>query len=357
MKSITSIILFILYYNSLLAQDSSKVNYDKVIGYCLDANVKDALPILQTGDQLLTAKSKKFKLNFLQRFGGEDDQSDYLLLKQSPINDLLKIYRDYWRISLLNPLNNYDTLIVSRLFDFFSDKNIKKDNISFQTKEDSIAKALPRYVCEQGLQTTGYANTGKLRDLLVWKNQLDTTYHFMIRNEQIDSRVIMMDNFITLGWQEYATLGLNYPGGWATSEALYCVKTAYDINSESFLVGYLAHEGRHFSDYKIFPKLSPADLEYRGKLTELSIANVTLHNAISFFINNSNLKSDNPHAIANYYVIQNLSRRLFKSEFEGNIEKWKTISVAEINKVAYRLFKQNSRKLKRKGRKSIFSLI
>ena len=43
------------------------------------------------------------------------------------------------------------------------------------------------------------------------------------------------------------------------------------------MISYLAHESRHFEDYQLFPKLKSADLEYRAKLTELSMANETLY--------------------------------------------------------------------------------
>jgi len=89
---------------------------------------------------------------------------------------------------------------------------------------------------------------------------------FNLLDEELKVKVVLMTDFATLGWEEYATLGTYYPGGWATDDALYCVKDAYDLNSETFLVSYLAHESRHFSDYKLFDKkLSGAELEYRAK--------------------------------------------------------------------------------------------
>lgn len=94
-----------------------------------------------------------------------------------------------------------------------------------------------------------------------------------------------MDEFVTLGWTEFATMDKYHPGGWATDDALNCVKKAYDVSSETFLISYLAHEGRHCSDYKHFPKLrNSADLEYRAKLTELSMADSTLLQLIVFLL-------------------------------------------------------------------------
>ena len=85
-----------------------------------------------------------------------------------------------------------------------------------------------------------------------------------------------MEDFATLGWMEYATLGAHHPGGWTEEEGIYCVKKAYDVNSENFKISYLTHEARHFADKKLWPDLKSADLEYRAKLTELNLAQDTL---------------------------------------------------------------------------------
>ena len=144
-------------------------------------------------------------------------------------------------------------------------------------------------------------------------------------------------------------MGKYYPGGWATNNSLFCVKSAYDISSENFLVSYLAHESRHFSDYKLFPKLSGADLEYRAKLTELSLAKKSLFDIINFFINNANYESENAHPVADYCVIRALSGILFNEDFEKNIYLWEDKGVEAINKYSRDLLKQNTSDLKKIG--------
>jgi hypothetical protein len=160
---------------------------------------------------------------------------------------------------------------------------------------------------------------------------------------------VFMDDFITLGWEEFATLEMHYPGGWATPQELYCVKSAYDLKSELFLVSYLAHESRHFADYKLFPKLRSTDLEYRAKLTELSLAKTSLYQLIEFFIANANGRSENGHSVANYCVIRDLSKSLFNIEFEKDISKWKQLSPAVINKGAAEILRANTKTLQSMG--------
>jgi len=92
--------------------------------------------------------------------------------------------------------------------------------------------------------------------------------------------VYFMDDFISFDWQSFATFGRCKTAGWAKTDALFCVKRAYDLKSENFRVGYLQHEAQHFDDYLRFESLSPGSdtkdhlwksctLEYRAKLVEL----------------------------------------------------------------------------------------
>lgn len=354
-KNAIKIILFFLilsvYINNYAQKnqpDSIKMDYEKIYSYCLDGNVSPALTILRSYDsEKLSEKDLKFKTDFENRFRYEEDKSGFTENKISPITELFKIYINYWRLSLIDNSKNYDTLLIQNAAKFLN-TNFQSENIT-TFNEDSIDIYTKKYINSLGLHTTGFGKTGKYYDLLVWKTEEDTTYTFKTNDEKINVNVVFMDNFITLGWEEYATLGRHYPGGWATKEKLFCVKSAYDLKSENFMISYLAHESRHFADYKLFPKLMSADLEYRAKLTELSLAQKTLYSTIEFFIKNSNYESDNGHSVANYCIIRDLSRALFKTEFEKDINRWKEISDKEINKTASELLKENTRALNKIG--------
>ena len=90
-------------------------------------------------------------------------------------------------------------------------------------------------------------------------------------------------------------------------------------------------------------------MEYRAKLTELSMAKKTLYQLIKFFISNANYDSDNGHSVANYCVIRDLSKTLFKVTFENDINKWKGFSIKKINKIAYKILQANAKALQHKG--------
>lgn len=338
------IVLLLASFNirTTQANDSIKLNFNAIYARCLDADVQSALQLLNAPNLKPDEKAIKFKETFLSRFGGKEDKSDFLEKKKSPIDDLLRIYRDYWRASLLDTAARLDTSLAYSLYRYLCNG---KEPGSYRQANDSVTAKLPAYINSLGLYTTGFARTGKLIDLLVWQKQTDTVYRFRLKNELIESPVCMMEDFITLGWEEYATLGRNFPGGWATQSSLYCVKSAYNLSSENFLISYLAHEGRHFSDYKHFPGLNSADLEYRGKLTELSMAKETLYSTIQFFINNARENGQNAHSLANFRVISELSTLVFRTPWEKDIDKWRTISPRQLNKAAYRLLKNDNKRL------------
>lgn len=353
MKRLFLLILFtsiIAVLSSKAQSNDSQVPYSKVYALCLDADVKNVLVLLNQGKlDTLNQNDARFIQETKARFSQEIDVSAFLENRKSSIDDVLKIYRDYWRISLLNPEHNYDSMLIRNLSNQLSLEYPLQVKSSI-LNGDSLHLYLKRYVKDHGFITTGFSKTGKLFDLLVWKYEDDTTYNFSFRNEIITSRVIFMERFVTLGWEEYATMDRYYPSGWATQDALYCVKKAYNLKSENFLISYLGHEARHFSDLNLFPKLSSADLEYRAKLTELSMLKESIYSTISFFIDNSNVDSQNAHPLANYYVVRNLSKALFNSEFERDINKWKNTKVKKIQKSSYKLLISNTKELKTLGK-------
>jgi hypothetical protein len=343
-------LVYFLISSNLFGQvksiDSIRINYDKIYSFCLDGNIPAVLKEFNNYDKnKLSVSDKLFIAKFETRFSKNEDNSNFLNDHSSKIDSLLILFHSYWRMSLLEPSKNFDSIFANNLNIFLSKIMLDKNNPVITG--DSLDYQFNKYIKSQKLfATDGIGKTGKIYDLLVWKTQKDTMYNFKIGNEKISANVIFMTDFITLGWEEYTTLGTYYPGGWTTDKALYCVESAYDLNSESFLISYLAHEGRHFKDYILFPKLeNAADLEYRAKLTELSLAKNTLFELIEFFINNANIDSENGHQVANFCVIRDISNGIFKTSFEKDISKWKLLKPEQINKVANKVLEKNTKEL------------
>lgn len=348
--------MFLFIQSKLVAQvnkDSIHLDSSRIYATALDGNIRSVLQLVNVDSNLLAPAARKLKFKFEKRFTYGNDENIYPAYS-SPFDSLLKIYVAYWRTSLLSPDSNYDIQFEEELSNFLASHYPPSKILTSTTNKDSIDDYLSRYLKEYlesiHLHSTGFGKTGKLLDLLVWKTQNDTIYKFRLNGDQMEVPIVMMEDFITLGWEEYATLGKYYPGGWTTKQSLFCVKRAYDLTSEDFLISYLAHEGRHFADYKLFPKLKSPDLEYRAKLVEISLAKKTLYESIDFFINNGNCNSDNGHSKANYCVIRDLSRNIFSKAFEADKIKWRTIPADKINMAAAAILRSNTRALQLKGR-------
>jgi len=354
LKLVTLLIFTFISFSKLKAQtnpnDSIKPDYTKIYSLSLDGNPRLALPLLEVDPtKKIAKKDLKFKTDFENRFKFEEDKSDFLETRKSKIDQLLKIYRDYWRFSFLNKEKKTDTLIMKIVANFLKTNFPPAKKLTLN--EDSINVYQKKYISDLGYHTTGFGKTGGLYDLLVWKTEKDTLYKLNYDGKETPVKVFFMDDFITLGWSEYATLGRYYPAGWATKEALFCVKKSYDLKSEAFRVSYIGHEGRHFADYKLFPNLKgvgSADLEYRGKLTELSLYSQDgLYKRLQFFINNGNYDSENGHSIAAFCVVRDLSRYLFHNDYEKDLEKWKSIPSKKINEAAAKLLEENTKSLQK----------
>jgi len=184
--------------------------------------------------------------------------------------------------------------------------------------------------------------TRPLREFMLWRKQTDESYDIDLPQGREAVHVVMMDDFVSLGWLGYAVCDYHHSGGWATADRLFAVRSAYDLDSEAFKVSYLAHEGQHFSDYRRFPKLTQPDLEYRAKLVEISKARSTLYDLLEAFGGNgSDSRDEQPHAWANRQVVNNLAAKLLHGE-TPSAAAWKRVSVEQLNAAATELLEKDS---------------
>ena len=324
--------------------DSSKLNLSKVYAHCLDADLKPVIAMLAEHTiPTLPVKERLFAEQFRQRFMGAIDSTKYQM--NGPVDSAIHIFRKYWRAALLNEKVNEDSLLWNPLWLFLAkyDTAMYRLAPSYTKMNDQLKK----YIHGKGLYTTNdIGKTGKLFDLLIWSKQLDTVYRYVLGSDSIKVNVRFMEKFQTLGWEQYATFGVYYPGGWATATGIYCVKDAYDLASEDFRISYLAHEGKHFMDLQKFPKLvAPSEKEYRAKLVELSLAVETIYALVDQFIKRGIADTKDGHGAANYKVITDLSAKVFKRERVTDLAVWKKTDVKTIQQAALALLKQSDASL------------
>ena len=190
------------------------------------------------------------------------------------------------------------------------------------------------------------------QELFIWNKESTEKYNVILPKETIKTTVVFIESYHINGYDEFATFGDSQVGGWAIKESatLYCNKGTYDLNSETFDVSYLKHESLHFTDLNNYPNLSSADLEYRSKVIELMYCTEgTIYDRISEFVSGANKANrENSHPYANYILIQNLSKLIFNSDFNSDINQWEKVSVDKINKAASSLYESSENILRKK---------
>jgi hypothetical protein len=201
---------------------------------------------------------------------------------------------------------------------------------------DAIESALEARIETHGLHAL-FGVTAPMREFMLWRKQTDQMYVVDLPAGQQTVHVVLLDDFISLGWSGYATCDYYHTAGWAKPDRLYAVRQAYDLDSESFRVSYLMHEGQHFSDYQRFPDMKQPDLEYRAKLVELSNAKSTLYDLLDAFAGNESASRATPHSWANRKLMTQLADALLHGQAPSSVA-WKSIAPADINAAARRLF-------------------
>jgi hypothetical protein len=153
--------------------------------------------------------------------------------------------------------------------------------------------------------------TPPLRELMLWRKTTidDRTVPLPDGPEVV--RVNLLDDFLLRGWAYYVTCGQRSAGGWATDDGLFAVVPAYrSITDETFNVRFVAHEGQHFADKRVFKTLESWELEYRGKLAEFALADEAQGSTRQLICENREDSKDSPHGYANAQVVRVVSARL-----------------------------------------------
>lgn len=326
------------------AADMSRV-YDAALG----GDMVEALSILDSIDRTKMSPNDSAAAECIRRTFGARPKPENLPPRS---RDILTAYRDYWQAVMLHRMGAKDAEALL-LRNLNSIRSADATDTTDAPNLDAASEWAKKAIESEGL----YALTGVTSpywELMIWKAQAPETYHVKLPERTIDVRVVFMEDFVSFGWAGYATCGRSHTGGWATSDALYALKSSYDVDSEDFRVSYLAHEGRHFSDYKQFPRLEQPELEYRAKLTEIALSGETTLKLITSFAQRSGHDRAVPHSLANYCVARDLSRAVLGSE-EGaqDPSKWNGVPSDRIRRDALKLLKENDERLRRLGAKEV----
>ena len=348
---------FALSLSSALFAQSDSTTFDNLLIDALQGKMAPVLSALDTlDDAALGPKRAAQRQALIRRFRTEDEHYDFRTTDTTLI-DIMRIYHRYWTDVLLDgDVKEHDTGLAFRVAEHLRTHvpalRTKKSSWLMKHWNAELEKELKAHGCHAAL-----GKTGQFYDLLLHMRESEVHYPVTTPEDTIDVKVIFMDSVISNGWEGFATLDTYYPGGWATSDALYCAHDSYDLTSEDFRISYLKHEGKHFADYKRFPKLESPDLEYRAKLVELSAAESSLPGLMLFFLQNSAYDATNPHAYANFCVMRDLSRALFNKEREEDPEAWKKLPSEQVHQASTALLRKNTQGLIAAGAKSVKAFV
>jgi hypothetical protein len=269
-----------------------------VLNALLQGDAREASRQFESFPAPLTAKEKETAQCIHDRFSMAMPAADLPPATRA----ILAAYQEYWRAAMLR---SYPVpMLEANLLDMLSTIPAMagaKDRGNIEAVSDYVVTAIEA----EGL----HALTGKTEpfyELMIWKSQETKVYDVALPEGTVHVKVVFLDKFASLGWAGFATCDIAHTGGWAKPDALFAVRSAYDLESETFRVSYLAHEGQHFADYVRFPSLEQPELEYRAKLTEIAASSETTAELLARF---AGLGGDNrtvPHAFANRWVTRAL---------------------------------------------------
>lgn len=210
LKILAALIAVLIFYYLI----STKLDRNRIFAFCLDGDVKGAMEVLKASDnKILFPTDWILKGKFEKRFKDTLDESGYMEERQSRINGLLSIYCNYWRVAVLDNSKNYDTILIQNVTKYLIDNYSPAHGVNLIP--DSLNVYTKKYVESFGYHTAGFGKTGRFYDLLVWKSETEKKYPVHLGNEEVNTKVIVASDFITLGWEEYATADRAHPGGWA----------------------------------------------------------------------------------------------------------------------------------------------
>ena len=217
-------------------------------GAAIQANVPRALQLIEDVDpSALAEKDRQFVLCMRERFGTAADQSK---AEAGPMADrLLDTYRDYWRSAALRPTGREaeEKRLESRLRSLLgAPKSAGMDEL-----EPLVAAALTK----DGFHSL-QGQTGLLRELMIWSREDSNLVTVALPEGPQRVKVVLLNEFKSMGWGYYAACGRRGAGGWATDKAIFAVVPRYaSLDSEEYRVSFLGHEAQHFADKARFKGL------------------------------------------------------------------------------------------------------
>lgn len=253
------------------------------------------------------------------------------------LNEILLIYQKYYRDVFYLSQNEKDAAMqmhsrFARLFP--SNASIPLDDM----EKGPIAEAFRNkgYHFLHG-KTSGYYGP------YIWKTEELKHYTVELPDGTQEYTVKFLDDFLSKSWIDYLSFGDTGTGGWSNGDGLiHCVKSSYDLESETFQVSLLKHEAQHAADLVRFKNMSIDDLEYRAKLVEL-IYSTKRNMLLRFMAQAYQVREGNGHALAANRIVKGFKIHL--PQFCSSLEE---LTIDEVQNIARQLFEKSNEDIIRK---------
>ena len=282
--------------------------------------------------------SKMLADRFERRFVERSDMLDLTRIESPVVREIAELFQSYWLDALMQtaPRDVLEERLKGRLDDMLIDHGFA----SALDDEDTLFENIEEFIRREGY----FAQSGRtppLLDLMIWTTNDMTVESVELTDGTYEVELNSIGDFVSYGWSSFAAFGMAGNGGWAKKDGLYCVCQHYDLNSERFKLSFLKHETRHYADFQLYPELQPADLEYRGKLTELAYSEEATYRLLEQFAKAANRVDNSPHPLANWYVVEGLSKHLMEGERPTDSSAWESVPKEEIRQAARRLLEEH----------------
>lgn len=245
----------------------------------------------------------------------------------SILNDILLLYQVYFR----------DVFYCGLSEEAAADKLLTQLKMLMnmpKADEEQLTEKLQSVFEENGYHSL-FGKTQGYYGPYIWQKTVPTVFRVELPDKTEEYTVNILKDFVFRSRMDYLTFGRFGTGGWTSPDGtINCVEQAYDFESERFRVSLLKHEAQHASDMKMFPKIIPAELEYRAKLVELCYSG-DLGLLQKFISEADESKKSDSHAVASARI-----KREFSDAKQGDI--------LSIQAQALKLFNAHTKELKEK---------
>lgn len=275
------------------------------LGEVLQGDMRAALTRLRgLPDDRFTGRGAEVRSCVIARFGGP-------AVNDGPAPDLpptaaraVALYRAYWRTGLLDPAARpaAEERLRAGLVALLA--------LSADTDLDETEAPLAARLAAEGIHALSGV-TPPFRELMLWRHEAVEQRAVALPEGVHNVRLVVLDDFASLGWAAYGTCERSYTGGWVRSDGIYAVRPGWeDLEGENFRISFLGHETQHFADKERYGELASWELEYRAKLAELALARTSQASLLDAFVHSQSDDPGIPHPYANRRVLTALRMRL-----------------------------------------------